>query len=277
MTENNDSNAPKTGSIFDVKWNETDEVPTITEYRSLCVPALLALLCGLLSPLVLISWGFVFVPIFALVLSFWSLFSIERSDGMKFGRPLVWIAVFLSLCFVVLNISLWESYKSRMIREAMEFGAGYFELIAREKDDPEIDILNIRDMRAPYWQRSVAPSENRWKALEKDMFAQEDLPTTTNDQCLRTLMALAQNAKATYYMTDQYYYDSKNIDHVRLTYAITYDNDANEKETFFVQLAVKRIRGEDPATVGGKKKKMAGWCVESLKGPVLPKGFNGDT
>ena len=277
MTENNDSKAPKTGSIFDVKWNDTDEVPTVAEYRSLCIPALLALLFGLICPLVLINWGFVFLPVITLVLSFWALYAIEKSDGMKFGRPMVWVAVFLSLCFVILNISLWEAYKSRMIREAMEFGGSYFELIAREKDDPGIDILNIRDMRSPYWQRSVVSSEGRWKALDKDMFAQEDLAMVTNDQCLRTLMALGQNAKATYYMTDQYYHDAKNDDHVSLTYAITYNNDANEKETFFVKLTVKRIRGEDPTSVAGKKKKMAGWIVESLKGPVLPKKFGDNT
>jgi len=266
----------KSGSIFDVKWNDASELPTVAEYRTISVPSLLALLFGLLTPLVLMNWGFVFIPILSFVLAFYALYAIANSDGMRFGRPLAWTAIFLSLCFVVANVSLWEAYKSRVIREAIDFSGSYFKLIASAKDDPEIDILTIRDMRSPYWQRSVAPLKDRWKALEKDEFSQEDLSMFANDITLRTLMALGDGASVTFYQVKSYTYDKgKNEDYVTLVYAVTYENSDKEKETFFVDLTVKRVPGEDTTTVANQKKKMGGWTVQNMKGPVTPKEFGG--
>ena len=277
MAQNHNSGTSKTDSVFDMKWNEADEVPPVTEYRTICVTGLLALLLGLLSPLVMISWGAVFLPILAMVLAFLALYSIEQSDGTKFGRPAAWAALFLSLCFIVLTFVLWETYKSRMVREAIEFGGSYFELVAREKDDPEIDLLKVRDMNSPYWLRSKASLEDRWRAIEKDMFTQEDLDATAGDECLRTLMALGQDAKATFYKVENYRYDTQNaMDYVTLVYAVTYPGQAGEKETFFVQLVLKRHRGEDTTTIANKKNKMGGWGVGQLRGPILPKEFGGD-
>ena len=267
----------KSGSIFDVKWNDASELPTVTEYRTICVPSLLALLFGLLTPLVMLHWGFVFLPILALSLAFYALYLIAHSDGMRFGRPLAWMAIFLSFCFVVANLSLWEAYKSRLFNEAIEFAGSYFELVARAKDDPAIDILTIRDMRVLYWQRSVAPLEDRWKAFEKDEFAQEDLSIFTSDITLRTLMALGNEAKVTFYKVKSYACDKgKNEDYVTLVYAVTYDNDNKEKETFFANLTVKRNQGEDTTTVANQKKKMGGWTVQGVKGPATPKEFGGN-
>ncbi len=264
----------KSGSLFDVKWNEASEIPTSREYRTISVPSLLAFLIGLLSPLVLINWGFVFLPLLALILAFVALYGIAKSEGMRFGRPLAWTAIFLSLCFVVMNFSLWEAYKSRVTREAIEFAGSYFDVLARSKDDPEIDLLKIRDMQTAYWGRSVAPSENRWKAMEKDMMGQEDLGMFAQDILMRTLMALGDKAKPTFYKVKSHAYDKgHNSDYVTLVYAVTYDNDSGEKETFFIDLTVKRFQGEDTTTVANKKTKMGGWAVQGMKGPVLPKEF----
>ena len=266
----------KSGSIFDVKWNDASELPTVAEYRTISVPSLLALLFGLLTPLVLMNWGFVFVPILSMIFAFYALYAIAKSDGMRLGRPLAWSAIFLSLCFVVANVSLWEAYKSRMIREAIDFSGSYFKLIALTKDDPTVDILSLRDMRSPYWQRSVAPLENRWKTLEKDEFSQEDMGMFAGDITLRTLMALGDGARVTFYKVKSYACDKgKNEDYVTLVYAVTYENDHQEKETFFVDITVKRVQGEDTTTVANQKKKMGGWTVQSMKGPATPKEFGG--
>jgi len=266
----------KSGSIFDVKWNDAGELPAVKEYRTLCVPSLLALLFGLLTPLVLVNWGFVFIPILALVLAFFALYLIAGSDGMQFGKPLAWAAIFLSLCFVTANFSLQASYKSRVIREAVEFGGSYFELVARSKNDPTVDILSIRNMQSPYWQRSVAPLEDQWKAFEKNEFGQEDLSMFANDITLRTMMALGDNAKASFYKVKSHAHDrGRDNDYVTLVYAVTYKNDNGDNETFFVDLTVKRFQGEEETSVGNQKKKMSGWAVQGVKGPVLPKEFGG--
>ena len=266
----------KSGSIFDIRWNDAGETPTVAEYRTLCVPSLLALLFGLLTPLVMLNWGFVFIPILSLILALYALYVIAHSDGMRFGRPLAWMAIFLSFCFVAANLSLWEAYKSRLILEARDFAGSYFELIARTKDDPTIDILTLRDMQSPYWGRSVTPLEDRWKTLAKDEFAQESLSMITSDLTLRTLMALGAGAKATFYKVKSYACDkSRHEDFVTLVYAVTYENDNKDKETFFVDLTVKRNQGEDTTTVANQKKKMGGWSVQGMKGPATPKEFGG--
>ena len=269
----------KSGSVFDVKWNNASELPTVAEYRTISVPSLLALLFGLLTPLVMLHWGFVFMPILALIFAFYALYSIASSDGMRFGRPLAWMAIFLSFCFVVANVSLWEAYKNRQYLEAKDFAGSYFDLIAREKDDPEIDILKLRDMRSPYWQRSVAPLEDRWKAMEKerDSFGQEDLSMFVGNTTLRTLMALGHDATVTFYKIKSYSCDKRrDEDFVTLVYAVTYVNDEKEKETFFVNITVKRNQGEDTTTVANQKKKMGGWSVQGVNGPATPKEFGGN-
>lgn len=270
MTESRPS---KSGSLFDMKWNETNEIPTVSEYRTLSIPCLLAFLAGLLSPLVLISWGLVFLPILALALALAGLYGVERSEGMQFGKPLAWSGVFLAICFSVMNVTLWEAYKSNVIREAIVFADHYFELYDRGPDDPELDILHVHDMRSPYWLRSAMPIEDRWKAIEKDTLTQEDIGGYSGQLPERTLMALGGRAVPTYYSVKSYGYAGS--DYVTLVYAITYETDAKEKETFFLELRLKRTHGEDTTTIANQKIKRGGWSVESLKAPVLPKEFGG--
>ena len=273
MTE---SQSPKSGSLFDIKWNETNEIPSVAEYRTLSIPCLLALLFGLLSPLVLIHWGLVFMPIFAILLAAIGLVGVTNSEGMRFGRPLAWLAIFLSICFVVMNITLWESYKSRVVREAIDFAGSYFEIYNRSPDDEKLDLFHVQDMQRPYWQRSTTPLEDRWKALDKDMLSQEDMSAFAEELEMRTLMTLGNRAVPTYYSVKSYIYDtSSNTDYVTLVYAITYETDTKEKETFFLELAVKRMRGEDTTTIANQKKKMGGWGVYSLKKSYVPKEFEG--
>jgi hypothetical protein len=108
------------------------------------------------------------------------------------------------------------------------------------------------------------------------MFSQEDLDGFTRDITLRTLMELGNSAKATFYQVKSYSRDkARNEDYVTLVYAVTYENDNREKETFFVDLTVKRIQGEDTTSVANQKKKMGGWTVQGMKGPVMPKEFSG--
>ena len=274
MTE---SQPPKSGSLFDIKWNETTEIPSVAEYRTLSIPCLLALLLGLLSPLVLIHWGFVFLPIFAIVFAAIGLVGIANSEGMRFGKPLAWSAIFLSICCVVMNVTLWEAYKSRVIHEAIDFAGSYFEIYHRGPDDEKLDLFQVQDMQAPYWRRSTAPFEDRWKALDKDMMSQEDMSAFAEALEMRTLMALGNRAVPTYYSVKSYIYDtSNNIDYVTLIYAITYETDTKEKETFFLELAVKRTRSEDTTTIANQKKKMGGWAVHSLKKSDVPKELEGN-
>ena len=272
-----ESQSPKSGSLFDIKWNETNEIPSSVEYRTLSIPCLLALLFGLLSPLVLIHWGFVFIPIFAVVFAVIGLVGIAGSEGMRFGKPLAWSALFLSICFVVMNVTLWEAYKGRMIREAIEFAGSYFEIYNRSPDGEKLDLFHVQDMQWPYWQRSAIPHEDRWKALDKDMMAQEDMSVSAEVLEMRTLMALGDRATPTYYSVKSYSYDtSNNLNYVTLVYAITYVTDTKEKETFFLELAVKKIRGEDATTIANQKKKIGGWAVHSLKKSDVPKELEGN-
>jgi len=271
MTE---SQSSKSGSLFDIKWNDTNEIPSAAEYRTLSISCLLALLLGLLSPLVLINWGFVFIPIFAIVLAAIGLVVIANSEGMRFGKPLAWSAIFLSICFVTMNVTLWEAYKSRVIREAIDFAGSYFEIYNRSPEAGKLDIFHVQDMQIPYWRRSTAPLEDRWKALDKDMMSQEDMSAFAEASEMRTLMALGNRAVPTYYSVKSYIYDtSNNIDYVTLIYAITYETDTKEKETFFLELTVKRIQGEDVTTIASQKKKMGGWAVHSLKKSDVPMEF----
>jgi len=279
----------KSGSVFDVKWNDTNELPMVANYRKISVPGVLAFLFGLVSPLVLINWGFVFLPLVAAVLAFLALYQISQSDGMVFGRPFAWIAIFLSFCIVVGNYSCWEAYKGRIFREAMDFSDSYFELINRVKSetgkidfnnidssefknkhyDPEVDILSIKDMRSPYWQRSHEPLKDRWIAVAKSDMAQEDVGPFSQNPTLRILLELGDKAKITFYKVKSFTRDKMNsADLVTLIYAVTYKNDNEKPETFFVELSLKRWQERDSNTVAVNKTSLAGWSVDALKGPV---------
>jgi len=277
MSNTNDSQTKKTGSIFDVKWNETTEVPEVASYRTLSVVALLAMLFGMLSPTVLISWGFVFIPIIALVLAIWSLLAIQKSDGMLFGKTLAYLGIAVAVSVVVFNVSLWQTYQRRIVHESLAAADAYFAMFAEAKKDPENALMILSDAKRPYWQRrGKAAIRSAWEALDKDEFAQEDMQGVVNDQCFRTLLALGDKAKASFYKVKSYYYNSSNsTDYVTLTYAITYPNSENKPETFFVNLTMQRFHDEDSTTVANKKTKRGGWAVSSCKGPILPVEFGG--
>ncbi|MDR1491277.1 MAG: hypothetical protein LBT05_00915 [Planctomycetaceae bacterium] len=277
MTETNDIQSQKTGSIFDVKWNETTEIPEVASYRTLNVVALLSALFGILSPVTLINWGFAFVPIISLVFAFWGLYAIHRSEGMQFGKTPAYFGIFLSASIVAFNVILWQTYQNRIVCESLIVADAYFELLAKAKNDPSIDLMVLEDAKRPYWNRRGKDAiQNAWKALDKDSLAQEEMQGVVNDPCFRTLLALGGKAKATFYKVKSYYYDANNrIDYATLTYAVTYPNQDAATETFFVNLTLQRFHDEDSTTVANKKIKRGGWAVSSCKGPVLPAEFGG--
>jgi hypothetical protein len=277
MTETNDFQSQKTGSIFDVKWKETAETPEAASYRTFNVVALLSLLFGVLSPTVLLGWGFVFVPIIALILALGSLYAIHRSEGMQLGKAPAYLGIFLSVSVVALHLVLWQTYQTQIVGEALKVADDYFELLAKAKEDTSIDLMVLEDAKRPYWNRKgKAAVAMAWKALDKDELAQEEMQGVVNDPCFRTLLALGGKAKATFYKVAGYYYNASNhTDYVTLTYAITYPNQDNLPETFFVNLTLTRFHDEDSATTADKKIKRGGWAISSCKGPVLPKEFGG--
>ena len=261
----------KSGSIFDIRWDETNEAKNTANYRGISILAILALFFGFLSLTIFLSWGWFFVPVLAIVLSLLALHSIKKSEGSLFGGSLVYLGLFVAVFSVVTYVAVWETYKYYIIREAIPYAKSYVEFVTNE-----YDLIAIQQRGRPYWARSNPPYTALWeKAAASEMgMGRESITTEANDPCRRTLMALKDKASISFYKVGYYYRDNDNSDVVSLRLAVTYPGDEG-KETFFVDLVLQRVIREEDVTAEKIKKKYAGWQINSLTGPVLPAEFDG--
>ncbi|MCL2347341.1 MAG: hypothetical protein FWC50_03665 [Planctomycetaceae bacterium] len=284
MTDTNESVSggvlEKSGSIFDVHWNETSETKNAASYRSVSILAILALIFGVLSFTMFLSWGWFFVPVTAVVLSFLALHAIKKSEGSLFGGSLAHLGLFLAVFSVFAYVTVWKSYEYYIVRESIPYAKSYVEFITKE-----YDLIAINQYGRPYWARSNPPYTALWEKTVANEMGQESMTMESRDPCRRTLMALKDKASVSFHKVKYYARDKDNNDVVCLQLAVTYpankgdngnENNGDEsKETFFVDLTLQRVVREEENTAEKTRKKYAGWEVKSLKGPVLPVEFGG--
>lgn len=222
-------------SLFSKKWQMADEFSTEDEpLKAISIPAILAFLGGLLSFLLFMSTYFFFVPILALMLAIIALIRIRVSSGNQIGEGLALAAIGL-LVIPSIAVPIKDAiYKDRFVRDAQRFAAIWFETMASG------NIFRVKQLNhVPHCVDSTMSEVNYWRQFLGDEMTHEELHTFLADPLLLTLEALGHKAKATYYKTEAVRLGSES-EEILMTYAITYPNQANQPETFFVQINANR-------------------------------------
>jgi hypothetical protein len=151
--------------------------------------------------------------------------------------------LWLSLCFAAAAPADWLFYRHLVRREAKEFAAAWFEMLA--DGHPEwayqlaADPKNRHPLDDELWQ-FYRDNPRVW--LEMDRFA-APAKEGQKPRPVRTLLALGKSAHVRYCETlSQQTLEGADI--VLLRYAITFE-DAGEKKTFFLLVQLLRRKTED--------------------------------
>jgi len=260
--ENRDSSS---GSLFHPQWNESELEP-ITSYRSVSISAIFALALGLLSFTFMVHWGYFFIPLLALFFAVLSLIRIKRSEGMIFGKPLALCGLFFCIISVFAYCAMWWTFNTILVKQARQFAPMVFETLRND------DIPGYLKLKRPRWERGETLShDEEWAALGKNEHQVETMDVLVKNPLIRTLIALGDQAKITYFKTGTTG-RLRNDDFVSLVYAVTYPA-SNGQETFFVSVILTREKMEEIEE--GRSFEKAGWKLFEVKGPFLPEEFGG--
>lgn len=131
------------------------------QYRALCLPALLALLSGLASPLVFVSYVFWTLPLLAIVLGAYGLRQIRRYAPTLTGRTAALCGIVLALFFGTAGVAYDTAHRLSLESEARRVAEYWVNLLRTGKLreahqltlDPGSRALPQSDLEAVYVER----------------------------------------------------------------------------------------------------------------------------
>lgn len=248
-------------------WNSIGE-DDLQSYKRWSILAIVACLVGILSLSGFLYRECFLISLLGILLSLIAYILIIRSQNTLTGTKVALLGLGLSVFSCVGVATTWSYYQYTVRKEADRFFRLWFD---------EVKSNNIRlvmEMKKPTWSRSVENSnEDWWKShldvqgpMRGDMIG--EFMNSLNNPCMRTLMALGNEAEISYYKTTSvYYYDSQ--DKVSTIYAVTMMNpdNKNERQTFFIQMRATRSKNQ-------KNPKQLGWSLNDLPAFQLPDEFS---
>ena len=233
-------------------------------YTRLSVPALLAAFFGLGAFLVYFSPWFFFLGILAVLLGIVALWAIHNGEGTLVGRPLAYFGVCGGIVALASVTVFWQVYQEGVRKEADQFFRLWFAAVQQGIEG----IPQAKNLQAIYAHRSISASAEEWwiKQYEGE-HAHRAIHQYVENNLVRTMMALGDKAKVSYYKTLSVDSDRES-DMVLSVYAVTFPTESNGTETFFVKIGGKRIFPS-----GTPDFKAAGWRIEITPEFYLPDEF----
>lgn len=228
--------------------------------------AVVALFFGIASFLVFFTFWFFFVSLIGIILASAAIFMIGRSEGSLTGLLPAQFGLALSIISLVAVSIMWPSYQYGLRLEADRFFRIWLDTVI----DPEIPldkkVAVLRGLTSHYWARpSTEDVEKWWKDLYENKYAHRDIHQYVEDDVLRTLLALGDRAKISYYKNRAVSSESDK-DIVVSRYAVTYQTESGTPETFFIEMTGER---SFPAS----DVKSAGWKLAKSPALVVPEEF----
>lgn len=216
-------------SVPDVHITDAEDTE-LSAYRALAGQAVVGLIIGLASPLALVDPLLYAIPIAGVLVSYWALRRIKKSDALT-GRKMAASGLLLSLVFLVATPTDWIVYR-RMIRaEARQFSALWFEFLTHDQPQKALQLL-----QAPQQRQRL--NRDLWTFYRNDAKQREQLEGYVKDPLVRTLLALGQKAEIRFFDTVEQTNDG-NDDVVQQWWAVTYEEEG-EKRSFFVVVNMLR-------------------------------------
>ncbi|MDR2440737.1 MAG: hypothetical protein LBE12_15350 [Planctomycetaceae bacterium] len=247
MTENQ--------TYFSTTWNDASEEDML--YTRLSIPALLAAIFGITSFLVFMTPWFFFLSVFGILLAFFAIGSIGRAEGGLTGLRFAQLGLCSSIVSLTAVVILWPSYQYGVRLEADRFFRIWFDALQHN------NIPLAKGLASPYWERPASDKpEEWWKKQYENNFLHKSIHSYTENKLIRVLLALGGKAKVSYYKTLSVT-TSDEQDTVVTLYAVSFPNNNNETETFFVKMTGKRSFPNGDI-------KSAGWTLEGMPTIIVP-------
>lgn len=230
------------------------EDPESQQYRELSTMAVVSLLLGIGSATALLTPAFWFVPVIGVVLSLVALQRVAHFAPALIGRKAALWGLALSLGFLVAGVTSWTAYRAMLREEAATFGQLWFAEILADRPQVAMQLMEAPSQRRPL-------DESLWKLYAPGTEPRESLEQFVARKDIRTLLAVAGKARVRYFATERHD-DLMGNDIVVQTYAVTFENDEGELQTFFVELTLMRSQETPPGR--------SFWTVRSASGGVTP-------
>ena len=231
----------------------SDNEQDLEDYRGVSVPAVAALVLGLLSPLAMIGPLLWIVPGVGVAMSLVALRGIAASDGALVGRGAARFGLCLALVFAAAASSANLSHSWWLRGEAREFIGAWFELLRSDEPHKAAQLTVDPSARQPL-------DGTLWTYYRTAPDARERLEEFVQEPLVHGLLALGDRAEVRYWATEV----ASTIDrtsHVSQIYAVTFGEGA-ERQTFFARLAAERKVHPNSGA--------AHWRVVGYRGGVTP-------
>jgi len=247
-------------SVFETTWNDVSEGEGF--YTRPAVSALVSAVLGLATFLIFFSWFFFFLGIIAVLLGLFALWTIRNAEGILTGTAFAYVGLCSAVGALVAAAVFWSAYHYGLRREADQFFRLWFVAVQ------EGDIPRAKEYQSLYPHRSqAADAEEWWQMQYAGRFSHRAVHQFVEDELVRVLMALGNEAKVTRYKTLEVT-SGKEEDRVTSVFAVTFPAESGDIETFFV-----RIGGVRAYPQGLPDFKTAGWRIEGVPAFYLPDEF----
>lgn len=238
------------------------------QYRPVSKLAVAALVVGLLAPLAVIEPMLYLIPLAGILVGGLALWQIARSDRTLLGRKAALAGLVLSVGLAAAAPGHWITYRWLLRREARQFAAAWFDLLAEGQPQKAFQLTRHPDYRQPlddslwsYYKENPQQHQELWSYVGNGRRG----PFDNGPQLVPTLLALGPKARVRYFGTDgQGRVDG--VDTVHQVYAVTYD-DGGQAKTFFVGMELKRFLAKPTGR--------ASWRITHTDGGVRPAAFGG--
>jgi len=212
----------------------------IAEYRAMSVSAVAGLVLGLLSAAALVDPLAWLVPLAGVLLCALALRKIALAAPALIGRKAALAGLVLSVLFGTAAVAERVTYRSLVRNEGQRFARLWFELLA-ERDPKKAFQLTLAPRERHPLDEGLSRFYREGPRWHRMLLDYVERPV------VRTLLALGPNAVVRYYETDGQETEGDR-DKLYQVFAVTFD-DAGRKTTFFVGLALHRVKLEDGPAV----------------------------
>jgi hypothetical protein len=220
---------------------EPDE--EVAEYRTVSKAAAGSLILGLLAPAAFVDPVAWCIPLTGIVSGGVAMFQIRRNAAALAGRKAALWGLWLSLFFATAAAADHLYYRYRLRREAEQFAAMWFELLAEGRPERAFQLAVDRINRQPLDDRLPDYYRNNYQARAQiDRYVAPAGPGE-KPRPVRTLLALGKRAKVRC-LDAPFQACQAGVEVVHLRYAVTFDDDG-ETKTFLLLVQLHRRKGED--------------------------------
>ena len=250
-------------SIFKTKWNDVSEGEGA--YTRPCVSAVVSAVLGLATFLVFFTTWFSFLGIIAVFMSLFAFWAIRNAEGTLTGTTFAYVGLCSAVVALTAVTVFWTTYQHGLRREADQFFRLWLEAVQQG------DIPKAKEYHAIYPYRSkAADAEEWWQTQYENRYTHRSVHLYVEDKLVRTLMALGNQAKVSFYKTLDIV-SGRESDTVVSVYAVTFPTESGGTETFFVRISGKRSYPQESADF-----KSAGWKIDGTPAFYLPEEFKKD-